>query len=328
MKIKKQKDIANKLLVVIFCCLTFLFLASFLAIKIGDKLLYSDKISQAQIFYTIGQVTNPFSSSVNKRLLGASIVAAERKTHSEETGGDELAMEDNLNKNVLGASVTVPVLMYHYIRVNPDPNDRVGFNLSVTPNNFDSQMEYLSTHGYNTITLDELGAALLSQAPLPAKPIVITLDDGYRDSYTAAFPILRKYNLKAVDFVITGVVGAPLYLTWDQISEMANSGVFTFGSHTVHHSALTYLTRGSVAKEVSESKQDLNTHLGRIINWFAYPYGNVNAQAAEAVKEAGYIGAFGTNRGTYESTDHLFTLPRVRIGGTDSISSLAAKLPW
>lgn len=325
---KDRKKKKNNIFLVVFYSLLSLLLISTLSIKIGDRLLEKDKVSQAKVLYTIGKFTNPFTQNIDQRLLGANIVDIERKTHSEETDGDELAMEDNLNKNVLGAGVTIPVLMYHYIRVNPDPNDRVGFNLSVTPDNFDSQMEYLSTHGYHAINLDELGSALLSQAPLPAKPIVITLDDGYRDSYTAAFPILRKYNLKAVDFVITGVVGAPLYLTWDQISEMANSGVFTFGSHTVHHSALTYLTRESIVKEVSESKQDLQTHLGHTINWFAYPYGNVNAQVAEVVKESGYIGAFGTNRGTYESTDHLFTLPRVRIGGTDSVSSLAAKLPW
>ncbi len=328
MKKKERKKKRNKIFLVVFYSLLSLLFISTVSIKIGDKLLEQDKPSQAKILYKIGKLANPFAENINQRLLGANIVQTERTTHSEETDGDEFAIANNTEKVVLGTNIVVPVLMYHYIRVNPDPNDKVGFNLSVTPDNFDSQMQYLLTHGYHTITLDELGAALLSKTPLPDKPIIITLDDGYRDSYTAAFPILKKYNLKAVNFVITGVVGSPRYLTWEEMSEMKDSGIFTFGGHTVNHSALTYLGKDQVKKELTDSKEDLQSHLGYLINWMAYPYGNVNSQVASLARDTGYIGAFGTNYGDYQSTDYLFTLPRIRIGGSDSVSSFAAKLPW
>jgi len=228
---------------------------------------------------------------------------------------------------VLGASVSVPVLMYHYIRVNPVASDSVGYNLSVTPENFAAQMDYLASHGYHTISLDELGSALLNHGGLPSKPIVITLDDGYMDSYTAAFPILKNHGFKATNFIITGLVGGPNYLTWGQIDEMKNSGVFTFGAHTVHHYALTSLSAANIRAEVTDSKNTLQAHLGYQVNWLAYPYGNVNGTVASITQQAGYIGAFGTNYGTYQSTDRMFTEPRVRIGGGDIISSFAAKIP-
>jgi peptidoglycan/xylan/chitin deacetylase (PgdA/CDA1 family) len=190
-------------------------------------------------------------------------------------------------------------------------------------------MDYLAAHHYNPISINELGAALFNEATLPPKPIVITFDDGYRDSYTDAFPILLKHKFKATNFVITGVVdGSMLYLTWEQIKEMNNSGIFTFGAHTMTHRALTELPLHEVRWEMRESRKALEYHLGYRINWLAYPYGNVNEAVAKEAELVGFVGAFGTNSGTYQSTNALFTLPRIRIGGGDSIESFAAKLPW
>ncbi len=305
-----------------------------LSTVIGDAFLKQDRLTQASDFYHVASILSPFNSNIAKRIAMLQVITEERKGESEET---QFLTEDGSNNTiaaathqaVLGAStVTVPILMYHYIRVNPYPTDRVGFNLSVTPDNFAAQMDYLVTHGYHTITLDEFGKALTFATPLPAKPIVITLDDGYRDSYTDAFPILKARGLKAVNFVITGFVGGPIYLTWDHIQEMQKSGVFTFEAHTVHHLALTYLTSQKTLEELTESKRDLETHLGKAPNWIAYPYGNVNETVAQEVPKAGYTGAFGTNLGNFHSTDHLYTLARIRIGGGDSVSSFAAKLPW
>ncbi len=81
-------------------------------------------------------------------------------------------------------------------------------------------------------------------------------------------------------------------------------------------------------KELTESKKDLESRLGTKINWLAYPYGNVDKRVAGAATKANYTGAFGTNDGTFQSQEQMFTLPRVRIGGGDSISSFAQKLPW
>jgi peptidoglycan/xylan/chitin deacetylase (PgdA/CDA1 family) len=76
-----------------------------------------------------------------------------------------------------------------------------------------------------------------------------------------------------------------------------------------------------------DSKSVLQAHLGYPVNWLAYPYGSVNETVANVTQQAGYVGAFGTNHGTYQSTDRMFTEPRIRIGGSDTVNSFAAKIP-
>lgn len=309
--------------------LVIFFLLSQFTIFSGDFALVKDKIATAQTLYKIGHIVNPFDPNLSKRLMASEILLNDRLgKDSEETSDPKPQFVLPKNSYVLGTSTQVPVLMYHYIRVNPWPTDTVGFNLSVTPYNFARQMDYLLQHGYHTITLDELGANLLFGTKLPSKPIVLTFDDGYRDFYTAAFPILKERNMKAVNFVITGFVGLPVYLTWDEILEMKKSGIITFGAHTVHHPGLTSLPDKSILQEITGSKKELEKYLGYPINWMAYPYGDVNNHVAKLTKSVGYIGAFGTKLGTFESRDTLFTEPRVRVGGGDDAISLGLRLPW
>src|SRR5438105_5274459 len=99
-------------------------------------------------------------------------------------------------------TVRVPILMYHYIRVNPDPRDRVGYNLSVTPDDFRRQMDWLELNGYHPVTLEDLRGYLLGNGGLPSRPVVLTFDDGYRDLFSAAFPILLRHQFKAVAYVV------------------------------------------------------------------------------------------------------------------------------
>ena len=82
--------------------------------------------------------------------------------------------------------------MYHYIRVNPDPRDRVGFALSVTPAAFHAQMDYLARNHFHVIPLSQAVAAIRTHGPLPSRPVVLTFDDGYADFYTAAVPEMRR----------------------------------------------------------------------------------------------------------------------------------------
>lgn len=315
------------LFLVVLFLLVFLATTSKIFQFTGDHFFALDKFSFAKALYWGAKATNPFDKGTALRLTILKSTVEERKSDSEEYTFDEKPIAQNFNFNILGESVTVPVLLYHYIRVNPDKNDKVGFGLSVTPYDFASQMNYLSTHGYHTITPDDLALALFSNKSLPDKPVILTFDDSYRDYYTQAFPILKAYNLKAINFVITGFVGGPNYLTWSQIEEMKESGNSVFGAHTIHHLALAYLSADSVRREIIDSKKDLENHLGLTVNWLAYPYGSVNDQVAQITKEIGYVGAFGTNFGSFQSKDKIFTLPRIKIGGGNSTASFAAKLP-
>jgi peptidoglycan/xylan/chitin deacetylase (PgdA/CDA1 family) len=294
--------ILKKLLVVILIVGLAQFTLAFILLQLGDRNLEQDKFNQAQSQYNLAHKLFPLVFNYQQRELALDINLKDREGPAEESGGD---LPLKFPNQVLGLSVEVPVLMYHYIRINPNPNDSFGYNLSVTPTNFASQMDYLLAHGYHVITLDELSGVLFNRSTLPDKPIVVTFDDGYADCYFAAFPILKKHNFKALNFIITGLVGAPNYLSWSQIEEMKNSGVFTFGDHTVHHYALAYLSSAQVKSELADSKNDLQKHLGGNIKWFAYPYGSVDNRVANLTKEAGFTGAFGTNSGLYQT---IFTL--------------------
>src|SRR5260221_3090993 len=173
-----------------FFAVFFCLLISQVTLSIGDTLLRSDTLaynktySLAKTFYTVSKLTNPFNFSIERRLLATNVLLDDYTGNSEETNDPKILANLTQGSFVLGTSTQVPVLMYHYIRVNPDPNDKVGFNLSVTPWDFSAQLDWLAQHGYHSITLDDLGANLFYHIKLPPKPVVLTFDDGYRDFYT------------------------------------------------------------------------------------------------------------------------------------------------
>ncbi|NYE57322.1 polysaccharide deacetylase family protein [Carboxydothermus ferrireducens] len=217
----------------------------------------------------------------------------------------------------------VPILMYH--KVNPDPKTG-GLGLRVLPREFDWQMHYLKEHGFHTVSLDEAVDYLEFGKPLPEKPIVITFDDGYRDNYVYAFPILKKYGFRATIFIITGIVGKTnewderegkptnYMLTWKQIDEMANYGI-EFGAHTVNHPRLTKVPLEVAEKEIFNSKKMLEAHFKRPVKYFCYPYGLYNDQIVEIVKKAGFRAATTTQLGINARGCDLYRLKRLRVTG-------------
>ena len=144
--------------------------------------------------------------------------------------------------------VKVLVLNYHMV-------NSMYISLSIEPEDFDWQMKYLVEHGYHTISPDDLYDFLAGQGTLPDRPVLITFDDGYVDNYTNAYPILKKYNLKATIFVVTGFLSKRKgYLTWDQLREMEQNGI-AIESHTVTHAPLPDLPDERIREELVESKR-------------------------------------------------------------------------
>jgi peptidoglycan/xylan/chitin deacetylase (PgdA/CDA1 family) len=228
--------------------------------------------------------------------------------------------------NTTGKSFTLPILTYHYIGNNPNPKDTARDNLSVSPDKFDAQMGYLAQNGYTPITFDTLYVAMTAGGALPTKPVILTFDDGYIDFYINAYPILRKYNFKAVSFIPTGLMDTGYYLHWSQIKEMQSSGLISFEAHSVHHSNLTALSSTDLKYEITESKRKLEEETGTKVNFFAYPYGSSNAYVWQAVKEAGYQGAVGTWSGKSMTPQYIFNLPRIKIAGQYSLQEFIAHL--
>lgn len=225
-----------------------------------------------------------------------------------------------------GRQVQIPILTYHYIGNNPNPEDKSRDYLEVTPDKFEEQMKYLSENGYQTIDFDRLYAILSGQATLPSKAIILTFDDGYIDFYVNAFPILKKYNIHAVAFIPTALVGGSYYMNWDQIKEINSSGLVSFQSHSVNHSDLISLNDAQLNYQLIESKRVLEENLGRIVNTFCYPYGRSDERVWQAAKKAGYIGAVGTWVSSTISEGVIFDMPRIKISGTYDLNNFASQL--
>jgi peptidoglycan/xylan/chitin deacetylase (PgdA/CDA1 family) len=220
-------------------------------------------------------------------------------------------------------SVNVPILTYHYIRVNPDRYDQMGFALSVTPADFAAQMDWLARSGYHPITTEELHAYLQGARGLPSKPVILTFDDGYADFYTTALPILRSHDFRAVAYVVSGFVGRPSYMTSEQLSEVDRSGI-EIGSHTVSHANLATASAWAVQAQLTESKQYLERLLGHEVVSFCYPSGKFTSTVASQVAAAGYHSATTTRFGYAHTVSDRYIWTRLRVSGGESLDQFAA----
>jgi peptidoglycan/xylan/chitin deacetylase (PgdA/CDA1 family) len=221
------------------------------------------------------------------------------------------------------SSINVPILTYHYIRVNPDRNDRMGFALSITPSDFAAQMDWLAQNGYHTITTADLYTYLNGYGGLPSKPVILTFDDGYADFYTTALPILRSHGFVAVSYVVSGFVGWPGYMTSAQIREADRSGM-EIGSHTVNHPNLASLPAGAVRTQLVQSKEFLEQVVGHPVVSFCYPSGKYTSAVAAAVAAAGYQDATTTRFGYTFTLANRYIWSRLRVSGGEPLDQFAA----
>jgi len=172
--------------------------------------------------------------------------------------------------------------------------------LYASPSVFDAQMKAIVDGGYTTVFADAYGE-------YTERTVAVTFDDGYENVYTEAFPILKKYGIKATVFLITSE--RPNHLTDAQIKEMVDSGLIMFGSHTVNHYDMTTLTYDEMIEELKTSKADVERVSGQAVTCFAYPHGAYNDDAKRAVEECGYLLAYKAD----ESRGDVFSIPRTII---------------
>jgi peptidoglycan/xylan/chitin deacetylase (PgdA/CDA1 family) len=214
----------------------------------------------------------------------------------------------------LGPVTYVPILYYHYIRINPNPRDRVGFGLSTPPAAFRAQMQYLADHGFHIVSLHQAVMAIQNHGGLPSRSVVLTFDDGYADFFSNAVPILQSYGFTATSFVITGRMGWGGFMTPSQIVAVDSMG-FTIGAHTVDHVALAAQVPARASWEIKQSQVTLEALLGHPVRDFAYPYGSFNQYDMGQARSLGFETAVSTLSGTWHSAGQLFGLSRLRVGG-------------
>lgn len=209
----------------------------------------------------------------------------------------------------------VPILMYHSVSPDAVPENR----LSVSVISFNRQMHFLKRYNYNVITLEEFADLARKKEKIPPRTVILTFDDGYKDNFTYAFPILQRYGLRANMFIIVNEVGRPEgdRLSWDDIRIMRNSGLISFGSHCLGPEPLTNIESEEVRRrEIFDSRKMLEERLGRRVTAFSYPEGKFNDRIKRMVMDAGYTVAVTTNPGKEFPNDDLFALKRLRISST------------
>jgi peptidoglycan/xylan/chitin deacetylase (PgdA/CDA1 family) len=224
-------------------------------------------------------------------------------------------------------SAHVPILMYHYISIPPNPLDRLRVDLSVAPDQFDAQMRWLSEHNYHTITFTDLYYYLAVGTPLPDNPIILTFDDGYVDHYENAYPILQKYNLAGTFFVLVGPadVASPRYLTWDMIAEMSRGGM-DIQVHGRDHVDMRKRKTDYLYFQISGARQSVEAHTGKPAPFLAYPSGQYDADLLSFLNANDVWLAVTTKPGRDHTLDRPFELTRVRMRGLDSLEAFITKV--
>ncbi|MCE7986786.1 MAG: polysaccharide deacetylase family protein [Caldilinea sp. CFX5] len=221
----------------------------------------------------------------------------------------------------------VPILMYHYLSTPPAAADIYRRDLSVPPELFAAHLDRLQADGYTTISLYALAAYLQQGTPLPPKPVILTFDDGYRDNYENAFPLLRDRRMTATFFVVMEFInqGRPEYLTWDMVREM-HAGGMSIEVHGVDHTTLRKRSRGDLEFQALRSYETLQDRLGVRPRFLSYPAGEYDADTIAVFQAAGYWAAVTTIQGATHSSDQLFELRRVRIRNTTTADELVRLL--
>ncbi len=212
----------------------------------------------------------------------------------------------------------IPMLMYHEITAGPN-------NLYVPPAELAAHLEYLKQNGYTPITLQQAYDNFTRGRKLPPHPIVLTFDDGYVSFYTNAWPLLKQYKAPGTLFVITGFVGKPGYVTWEQVKAMAGAGV-EMGAHTVNHPDLRMVKGEQLQREVAESRRVLQEQSGQAVASFAYPAGKYNDETLAALKAAGYTIAVTTQPGAATPCQASLEWKRIRINKGVTVQALASLL--
>lgn len=239
-------------------------------------------------------------------------------------------------------TVALPILMYH--RVAPlRPEDKFA-HLCVSPERFDEHLRLIARQGWRAVGAEELiatvsadcgwtvtrsdGRLVAGRQPdrqSPARPLAITFDDGMEDLCENAMPRLREAGLRPIVFLVAGLMGEPAgwlsrpdscppprLVSWEQAQELGAAG-FEFGGHTLTHCSLPELSREDKLKEIRDCKKIIEDKLGCEAPLFCYPFGHLDEETVDLVRETGYRAAVTTCRGSRHRSDDLFTLARIPV---------------
>lgn len=235
-----------------------------------------------------------------------------------------------------GSRSRLPILMYHGIQWGTSTRHPY-YETNTSPSAFALQMKYLRDNGYRTLDLDKAIRSLKRDENL-AKRVVITFDDGYRDFYTTAFPILCENGFTATVFLVTGHTGEQRLrfkdmdcLTWKEVRELHSKGI-CIGSHTVTHPELKLLSNAEIEYEIRQSKQTIEDKIGHPVKSFSYPFAFpevdqvFTSSLEKSLSRHGYQNGVSTIIGRASGRSGRFFLPRLPVNTWDDVCLFQAKL--
>jgi peptidoglycan/xylan/chitin deacetylase (PgdA/CDA1 family) len=216
-------------------------------------------------------------------------------------------------KNKKGAII----LTYHSVG---DISDKSYSKYSVSLKNFEEQIRYLISNN-KIISLEKLVTDIKNEVNLSDGSVAITFDDGFKNNYLFAYPILKKYNLPSTIFLATGYIESEKkwegfeMLTWKDVSTMSKNGV-SLGAHTHTHPKLTDLPYPAAAKEIMDSKKIIESKVGEKVKFFSYPFGSKDCfdnKIKELLKINEFEGAVTTIYGKNFNGSDIFELKRIAV---------------
>jgi len=222
----------------------------------------------------------------------------------------------------------IPIITYHKISNNKEPG-----LTTISISRFETHLKLLQSQGYSSITFKDLK----EKRSIPAKPIIITFDDGYQCVYKNALPLLQKHNFRAVIYMVSGHLGK--MNTWEaysiqrrfkhldrnEILDLNNNG-FEIASHSNHHHYLPSCPDSIIGSEVKDSKKTLEDITGDHVISFCYPYGKYSERIAHFVQDAGYYYATCNISLSNRNGQDNYALQRRSIYYTDSVKNFIDKI--
>ena len=216
-------------------------------------------------------------------------------------------------------SLHIPILIYHSVRPDFPGETQEQKIYNVPPDLFETQLSYLEKNGYTVISMDDLVHDLTAgNTGTVQKPVVITFDDGWRNQYVYAFPLLKAHHMNATFFVFTNPIlnNKPHFMSWDNLKEMQASGMI-IGSHTITHPYLSKLSPAELSHEIIDSKKTIEEKLGTVVKHFASPFGYSDDNVVSLLKQAGYETGRTTYRGAYHAKADMLTLSGFMVTSRD-----------
>lgn len=250
--------------------------------------------------------------------------SASQKTDQESLYGLKVGTAETTPLPVkTGRTARVPILMYHHIGTPPPGASAVRKDLTVSPDDFGLQVKWLYEQNYKSISLKQLLDFKNGKAKLPEKPVVFTFDDGYKDVFDNAEPILKKYGFSGSFAIITDFPDRPeqgdnTYASWQQIAEAYRQGE-EIVSHTSDHfdGKDKKYSQEFIFENLSGSREAIKNHLGFDTAILIYPYGHYTDGYISQAQKAGYQMGVTVHEGKIINLDNLMEVPRIRVHGSE-----------